>query len=169
MAWKNKNTPTITLKYNCCSFDNDLNIKDNLHCFELIRSSSSCEYHGVCMTLSFQNRSERQFLWLWFSILFSRLFQKNVSRLSCSTPQLLPSNSFQFCRKKIIYNLALRNLRNSKSSLYEPRIINDFFIMSLHKRWPIYVFLLVCLYYDAARLCKLFAVKCLMQWIFLGV
>ena len=169
MTWKNKITPTITLKYKCCSFDNDVNIKDNFHCYELIRSSSSYEYHGVCVTLSFQHKSERQFLWLRFIILLSRLFQENVSRLSCSTPNLLPSNSFQFCRKQIIYNFTLRNLRNSKSSLYEPRIINDFLIMSLHKRWPIFGFLLVCLHYDATRLCKLFAVKGLMQWIFLDV
>jgi len=135
------------------------------------------EYHGararacvcVCVTLSFQHRSERHFLWMRFIVLFSRLFQENVNRLPCNKPHLLPSNSFQFCRKQIIYSLTLRNLRNSKSSLYEPRINNDFSIMSLHKRWPIFVFILVCLYYDASQLCRLFAVKGLMQWIFLGV
>ena len=130
------------------------------------------DYHGVCVcfcvTLSLQRRSERQFLWMRFIVLFSRLFQENISRLSCNRPQLLPSNSFQFFRKQIVYNLKLRNLRNSKSSLYKPRINNDFSIMSLHKRWSIFVFLLVCLHYDASQLCRLFAFKGLMQWIFLG-
>jgi hypothetical protein len=141
----------------------------------IIRSSSSNEYLittvfvCVCVTLSFQHRSERQFLWMRFIVLFSKLFQENVSRLSCNRPQLLPSNSFQFCRKQIIYNLTLCNLRNSKSSLHEPRINNDFSIMSLHKSWPIVVFLLVCLYYNASQLCRLFAFKGSMQWIFLSV
>jgi hypothetical protein len=137
----------------------------------IIPSSSSNEYLSttVFVTLSSQHRSERQFLWIWFILLFSRLFRENVSRLSCSTPQSIPSNSFQFCRKQIIYSLTLRDLRNSKSSLYEPRINNDFSIMSLHKRWPIFVFLLVYLYYDASQLCRLRAVKGLMQWTFLVV
>jgi hypothetical protein len=137
----------------------------------IIPSSSSNEYLSttVWVNLPFQNRSERQFLWLRFIVLFSRFFQESFSILPCNTPRLLPSTSFQFCRKQIIYKLTLRNLQNSKLSLNEPRINNDFLIMSLHKRWPIFVFLLVCLYYDASQLCRLLAVKGLMQWIFLGV
>ena len=130
----------------------------------IIPSSSSNEYHGVCEPV-ISTWSARQILWLRFIVLFSGFFQKNVSRSSCNTPKLLPFKSFQFCREQIIYNLTLRNLLNSKSSLNEPRINNDFLIIFLYKRWPIFVFLHVCLLYDASQLCRLFAVKGSLQWI----